>query len=421
MDATVQYDVCIVGAGLVGSAAARWLSNYPGIKVCLVGPLEPTKEEMNDKSRTIFGSHYDEARIVSEVCSWRRDTTWPVVTRRSIDRFRDLERESGINFYHEVGCVFKAPKEVVTKVFKSLPPGTPATSYRPKGIQNVLPYLKSDDFHSLHESAKGGYMNPRNYILANKTIAQRNGCDIVNEVVCDVDERRQPGADAYVLLTIKRSRAVITARKVLLCTGGFINFERLLPKPALEIDIDPLTEMAVLIELSREDAERMSKMPSILVFIPGAKDPRNSYILPPVKYPDGKYYLKVGHDYDLNRPMRSKEEVASWYRAKGQNRLEDFKSIYLRIYQSVTGFHPKSLKTITCITTETPTGQYYCDLITPTIGVAAGGNGGGAMVADEIGRTAAKMILKGAWDSDLPQDEFRVRWRTREGVTKSQL
>lgn len=51
----------------------------------------------------------------------------------------------------------------------------------------------------------------------------------------------------------------------------------------------------------------------------------------------GKYYLKVGHDYDLNRPMRSKEEVASWYRAEGQNRLEDFKSIYLRIYQSVTG------------------------------------------------------------------------------------
>lgn len=87
----------------------------------------------------------------------------------------------------------------------------------------------------------------------------------------------------------------------------------------------------------------------------------------------------------------------------------------------LTGFHPKSLKTITCITTETPTGQYYCDLITPTIGVASGGNGGGAMVADEIGRTAAKMILKGAWDSDLPQDEFRVRWRTREGATKSQL
>lgn len=51
----------------------------------------------------------------------------------------------------------------------------------------------------------------------------------------------------------------------------------------------------------------------------------------------GKFYLKVGHDYDLNRPMRSKEEVASWYRAEGQNRLEDFKSIYLRIYQSVTG------------------------------------------------------------------------------------
>ena len=52
MDATVQYDVCIVGAGLVGSAAARWLSRYPGIKVCLAGPLEPTKEVCVNELKT---------------------------------------------------------------------------------------------------------------------------------------------------------------------------------------------------------------------------------------------------------------------------------------------------------------------------------------------------------------------------------
>nr|XP_054754303.1 monomeric sarcosine oxidase-like [Lytechinus pictus] len=421
MAARVQYyDVCVVGAGPVGSAAARWLSTYQGITVCLIGPQEPTEEELKDPSRTIFGSHYDEARIVSEVCSCRRDDTWPVVTRRSIDRFRDIERESGINFYNEVGCVFKAPKEVTARVYESLPPGTQAISYSPGGIENAFQYLKSDGFHSIHESTKGGYVNPRKYITANKKIAKRNGCDIVDEVVCDVGERRQPGVGSFIHLTTK-SRAVITSRKVLLCTGGFINFERLLPNSGLEIDIDPLTEMAVLIELTKEDAECLSKMPSILVHIPDAKDPRNSYILPPVIYPDGKYYLKVGHDYDLNRRIRSKEEVASWYRDQGQNRLGDFKSIYLRIYQSVSGFHPKSLKTMTCITTTTPSGQYYCDLITPAIGVAVGGNGGGVMVADEIGRIAARMILKGAWDSDLPQEEFRVRWRTREGATKSHL
>ena len=40
-----MYDVCIVGAGMVGSAAAKWLSKLHGeIKVCLIGPQEPTKE-----------------------------------------------------------------------------------------------------------------------------------------------------------------------------------------------------------------------------------------------------------------------------------------------------------------------------------------------------------------------------------------
>ena len=35
------YDLCVVGAGLVGSAIARHASAKPGIKVCLIGPAEP--------------------------------------------------------------------------------------------------------------------------------------------------------------------------------------------------------------------------------------------------------------------------------------------------------------------------------------------------------------------------------------------
>ena len=40
MDDTV-YDLCIVGAGLIGAAAARHASARAGIKVCLIGPEEP--------------------------------------------------------------------------------------------------------------------------------------------------------------------------------------------------------------------------------------------------------------------------------------------------------------------------------------------------------------------------------------------
>ena len=37
----VTYDLCIVGAGMIGSAAARHASARPDIRVCLIGPTEP--------------------------------------------------------------------------------------------------------------------------------------------------------------------------------------------------------------------------------------------------------------------------------------------------------------------------------------------------------------------------------------------
>ena len=37
-----HYDVCVVGAGLIGSAAARHLvENNPTLKIALIGPDEP--------------------------------------------------------------------------------------------------------------------------------------------------------------------------------------------------------------------------------------------------------------------------------------------------------------------------------------------------------------------------------------------
>ena len=39
MDST--YDVIVVGAGMIGSASARYLSENAGLKVCVIGPSEP--------------------------------------------------------------------------------------------------------------------------------------------------------------------------------------------------------------------------------------------------------------------------------------------------------------------------------------------------------------------------------------------
>ena len=35
------FDLCIVGAGMIGSAAARHASMKANVNVCLIGPAEP--------------------------------------------------------------------------------------------------------------------------------------------------------------------------------------------------------------------------------------------------------------------------------------------------------------------------------------------------------------------------------------------
>eukprot|EP00438_Fugacium_kawagutii_P033270 Skav213346 [mRNA] locus=scaffold3041:16846:17467:- [translate_table: standard] len=52
-----MYDVAVVGAGLIGSAAAKYLAKK-GLKVALVGPSE---------SQGALGACYDEGRCLASV------------------------------------------------------------------------------------------------------------------------------------------------------------------------------------------------------------------------------------------------------------------------------------------------------------------------------------------------------------------
>ena len=51
-------------------------------------------------------------------------------------------------------------------------------------------------------------------------------------------------------------------------------------------------------------------------------------------------------------------------------------------------------------------------MVTPNIGIAVGGNGGGAKFCYEAGKMAARMIPKGYWDYDIPGDQFKMWYRS---------
>jgi sarcosine oxidase len=61
-----------------------------------------------------------------------------------------------------------------------------------------------------------------------------------------------------------------------------------------EPDLSLKSQTVAYLEIDPSDVERLQSMPTIVTeYDLGAID--GTYILPPILYPDGKYYLKVKH------------------------------------------------------------------------------------------------------------------------------
>ena len=93
-----KFSIIVIGNGLIGSAAARYLAGESDA-VALLGPPEPSDWENHDG---VFSSHYDEGRITRIMDS---NPHWAEFAHRSIDEYPNIEKESGIRFFHPVGCL----------------------------------------------------------------------------------------------------------------------------------------------------------------------------------------------------------------------------------------------------------------------------------------------------------------------------
>ena len=64
-----------------------------------------------------------------------------------------------------------------------------------------------------------------------------------------------------------------------------------------------------------------------------------------------------------------------------------------------------------CVTAHTPDYEPYVDMIGEGFGVALGGNGYAAKSCLEIGRLAARLVLIGEWDSEIPRHRLKIKWK----------
>jgi sarcosine oxidase len=388
-----HFKTIVVGRGMMGAAAARYLA-LGGDGVAVIGPDEPKDWDRHDG---VFASHYDEARITRTIDS---DPVWARMANRSIARYGAIAAESGIEFYHEVGCLIVGPKRggrdpYVARVAAAADTlGVETELLSASELKGRFGYF---DFgtgcEGVYEGRNAGYVNPRRLVEAQSLLAEKAGARVIRQTVVSVREE----AGSCVVTT--DDGAVYMAERVLVAAGGFTINENLLPRP---LDLSVYGRTVAFFEIPDADLPAYAGMPSL---IHQPDDPVDHiYFLPPVRYPDGKTYLKIGGDPD-DLPLETELEIRAWFRRGG--RITTRNHLQRIIGQIVPSLVHAPISMAACVTSFTPENYPAIGYASDRIAVLSGGCGAAAKSSDEIGRLGAELILNGRIVDDAYGDVFQ--------------
>ncbi|MEM6902412.1 MAG: FAD-dependent oxidoreductase, partial [Pseudomonadota bacterium] len=233
------------------------------------------------------------------------------------------------------------------------------------------------EVYALWEPKGAGYINPRGHVLAETGAAVKAGATKVDAEAAEIND----GPDYAEVICTNGER--YRGAKVLVAAGGFSG--GILPEP---IPMDVYARTIAFLELDDEEAGRLQAMPSLIYLPPDLScDP---YILPPVRYPDGKTYLKIGGDPD-NVILKSNAKISEWFRSDGDLKIRDF--LVEQLLRFMPDLRYQSISSGSCVTSYTSTRRPLIYDQTPRITALTGGNGVGAKCGDELGRLGAQAAL----------------------------
>jgi sarcosine oxidase len=377
-----HFRYIVVGRGMMGAAAARHLAETVD-GVALIGPGEPADIKSH---RGVFASHYDEARITRTIDG---DADWALLANRSIARYADIAARSGVEFYAPVGCLMVGSErggdnpfvDDVRKAAARL--GVSTELLGGESLKSRFPYFSFEQgCEGVFERDNAGYVNPRGLVKAQAVLAEKAGVTLIDDIV--VSTREEDGRARVATA----SGEVYTADRVLVAAGGFSITKDLLPQP---VALDVYARTVAFFEVDEGDLDQYADMPSLIY------EPRDTtkhiYLLPPVRYPDGKFYLKIGGDPDDKR-LGSDPEIREWFRSGGRESVRDHLSEI--VGSLVPSIDLSRVSMAACVVSKTQSGYPAIGFTaSPKIAVLTGGNGTAAKSSDEIGRLGAVLLRDG--------------------------
>ncbi|MES2273974.1 MAG: FAD-binding oxidoreductase [Chlamydiota bacterium] len=419
------FDVVVVGAGMFGSAAAKYL-NKNQANVALIGPDEPINQQVAASQRS-FGAYYDQARITRRL-GW--DEVWAETDSRSMNRFRGIEAESEISFFHESGSLVLMAKTIGSRTESILRKCQanliPVERMIAQSIKHRWPYLGipqlSGGVEGLFEDRMAGYLNPRKLVTAQLALFERTGGTLLRGTVTGV--KKDIPSDLWQLSVLQNGELnKIYAKRVLIAAGAFVNHNEILPH-GYKLELYAFTEPNLLFEVGQEDTERLKKMPTLITVDPEDTGNENMsiYLLPPIKYPDGKWYIRIGPGMQpIVEQLDTLEEMRQCYIQ--QQITEPQRDFLMHMQQKFISLNPKSIREACCIIEKTPSHYPYIGQVDEdsSLNIVVGGNGHGARGSDEIGRLAANVVLGNKWDFPIEQSHFTPILTSADQTNKIKL
>ena len=388
------FESIVIGKGLIGSAAARYLSQSHN-NVAVLGPDEARDPE----KAVVFSSHYDEARIQRVIGA---DPVWTLLNLQSAEQYPFLQKESNINFHSGVGCLYVNPTGNDTYLEQiEAQAGQFGVSYQlfthVQAIYESFPHFNfPEPSKSIFESSPSGYINPRLLIKAQLSLFKKNKGVIIDDVAIEIIDREN-----YIQITTLNGKTY-KAKKVLLAPGAFINSFNLIRK---KLTLRLKSETTIWANVGAEEAQRLSGLPSLLYEIE-LPEYRNLYLIQPVRYPDGKYYLKMGCNLPGDLYFDNLKEIQNWFRRGNSDaNMKDLRDALMAI---MNGLKVKSFFTKRCIVAFTKHGKPYIGPLNDNgLFVAAGGNGYSAMCSDALGRIASHLLTEGIFPPEYSAALFQ--------------
>lgn len=366
-----SYDVLVIGAGGVGSAALYQLARR-GIRAAAIDRFRPPH---------IHGSSHGETRIIRQ--AYFEHPSYVPLLQRSYQLWREIEVASQRSLYHEIGLVEVGPLDgiILPGVIRAAEQfDLEIERFTPVEATRLFPQFVFPDDHTVVFERHAGYLRVEDCVSAFLDMAQQHGGELIADT--EVLQWRADG-DGYCVST---SNGEYRAAKLIIAGGpgaaGLLS--------GLNIPLQILRKH--LHWYAIDDPRLQESNGSPCYFFESSHG--YFYGFPEIAAGEGLKVAEHGGGEPLASPWNYEHAVDP----ADQRRNEAF------LQRSIPGVSRRSLRHETCLYTMTPDENFLLGLYPgdDRIALAAGLSGHGFKFTAVLGEALADLIEQGT--SSLPLD-----------------